>query len=223
MTKYISTEIDEGIFSHRGDYVSAQYKACWCSECGESFNMRKTVAASNKFVVHVKCLDTYERRLKEQKRQAENEANEKRMAEQRARFEANKARRGEDMAKFALDWDMRQMEGTDTKEWDFFKDATRSLKRAQSELAEWTEKLAKDPSYALDWGMTAFKAAADIKVLSMVAYYFSMGLDVSDIRTEFDKEVYRGASFPCRSTSPTSNLMEQEIVAAYARAIRKGW
>lgn len=93
---------------------------------------------------------------------------------------------------------------------------------AESRIKSFADKMLKDPAYELAWGGDAFSAAARIKVWSSVhAYIHENPLIADEIRVENVKKeamnnVIRGARYPERSTSPTSNLMAQEVTVAWS-------
>lgn len=97
------------------------------------------------------------------------------------------------------------------------------IESAEATLKSFTEKLAKDPSYELSWGGDAFRAAARLKVFKSVQTYLNdqdkLAADevkIENVRKEAYNNVIRGAKHPARSTSPCSNLMEQEVTVAWS-------
>ncbi len=196
--------------------VSGRYA---CAHCDEAFGRKKVAKADDGMVVHRRCLEGYDNMRSAKRHVERREAEEAELAEKRARLAANIERRGTDMSAFASfdNPEIRSLDGEDYAEWCFFLEAVTTLERAEKRLAEWGERLAGNPENAFSWSMEAFDAAADKSVFGQVAYYFERGLSVEEIKELADREVYRGARSPARSTSPVSNLMEQEVVAAYAR------
>lgn len=93
------------------------------------------------------------------------------------------------------------------------------LQSAEGVLADFAEKLAEDPSYALSWGMRSFEAAAERYVSLLVKSYVVSGATYDDLKSMATKEALRGARFPERSTSVTSNLMAQCTTAAWAALV----
>jgi hypothetical protein len=103
------------------------------------------------------------------------------------------------------------------------------IKSATKDIEEYAAKVLKDPAHALSWGSGAFEAAATIKVWSEVKQWLAAAEErkgdltpetvVAKIVEQMTREALRGALYPARSTSVTSNLMEQEVLAARARLL----
>ena len=96
---------------------------------------------------------------------------------------------------------------------------------AQDELVKFQEAFQKDAAYALTWGTSVFDAAGRERVYDQLIQFWMGNKDVDcvvllsnmiDLVT--DKVLYR-AKYPPSSTSPTSNLMEQYEMAAWARVL----
>lgn len=107
--------------------------------------------------------------------------------------------------------------------------ADEGIAHATDELKDFADKLAKDPSYAMSWSGDAFTHAAEHKVWSTVRSYCD---DVEDPDNRMDliiklvqNNALRGARHPERSTSPASNLMNQEMTIAWASVLDrlKSW
>lgn len=80
---------------------------------------------------------------------------------------------------------------------------------AQATIAEFAEKVQKDPAYQLSWGGAAFKAGASVKVLGLVLHHLGEGLPAATLLKHALREALRGARHSTsRSTSCTSNLAE---------------
>jgi hypothetical protein len=100
----------------------------------------------------------------------------------------------------------------------------RKLDSANGILNKHKVDLDANPSYAMEWSLCAFTAAAQINVYTQVY----RALDNKD-RTALDKlngtiefatkNVLMRASSPQRSTSPTASLLEQEMLAAWAKVV----
>jgi hypothetical protein len=103
----------------------------------------------------------------------------------------------------------------------------RKVESADGHLAEFVTKMQDAPWHALEWSGIAFGAAADKKVYStMLEAIRAARHRGSDDETIFGilkqyalRESLRIARNPPRSTSPTSNLMEQCIGTAWAEAL----
>jgi hypothetical protein len=106
------------------------------------------------------------------------------------------------------------------------------IEKERDVIASFTKSLAEDPSHAFEWSKNSFTAAARLKVYDQAhkAITQSRGtpelyrkksdgtaFNTLDNLIEFSqKEVNRRASSPSHSSSPTTNLMEQEYLAAWA-------
>lgn len=107
--------------------------------------------------------------------------------------------------------------------------ATREKERADGILARFAEKFASDPMRAFEWSQDAFQAAAVSEATSTLLRYvdsLAEGKESDDeigerIAEWLRSEVLRMAKYPPRSTSPQSNLVEQEKLAAYARLLER--
>lgn len=112
--------------------------------------------------------------------------------------------------------------------------------QARSTIIKFKENLDENEASALAWAHSAFAAAARVKVFQDVVFGLtnedSNPIDSNPIvtrtvdgrppynvlphmRDHAQKEVNRRASHPSRSTSPTSNLMDDEITAAWAEVV----
>jgi hypothetical protein len=97
---------------------------------------------------------------------------------------------------------------------------TRIVETSRSQLDRFEESFAKDPAYAFSWGEKAFQAAARIKVASMIVDAVNReDTTVEGLKRYLMDGVMHRAKYPAQSTSPTSNLMEQYEMAAYAEAL----
>ena len=101
---------------------------------------------------------------------------------------------------------------------------TTQAEQAQAQIDKFRVELDKDPAYALSWGLTAFQAAARLKVANMLVEAFSPRegaheYTVANAVSHLTDRVMGLARYPAQSTSPTSNLMEQYEAAAYAEAL----
>lgn len=104
-------------------------------------------------------------------------------------------------------------------------DLTHTIKTATATLEDWRAKLAEHPFYAFEWADRAFEAAAQVDVATrLLDFLHALVADPEKTSAEaFEmtlqaarEEVQRGARWPSRSTSPSSNHAEQQKLAAYA-------
>ena len=98
------------------------------------------------------------------------------------------------------------------------------LASSKEGLEEFKEKLDQDPTYAMQWADKVFTYAAQHKVAADLLH----GLKANTVgEAEFLKraqeyltrEVLQAARCPGRSTSPSSNHMDEELAAAKARLL----
>jgi hypothetical protein len=83
-----------------------------------------------------------------------------------------------------------------------------------------SDRLKDDPSRTLEWGTTAFRAAAELEVYQKIVSALT-GKTKATLESVCDyalKEVLRRASNPSHSASTTGDLLDQEVLAAWARA-----
>ncbi len=90
----------------------------------------------------------------------------------------------------------------------------------EARVAKFAEELVKHPAHTLQWSHNMFTAAAEYELAKLVKHIVEKGHTYEVLINEISQRVIQGASSPARSTSPTSNLMEQEKVAKMADLIR---
>lgn len=84
-------------------------------------------------------------------------------------------------------------------------------------LDQFKQKLNHDPLVALSWGDRAFQAAANLEVARWVSSFMeSEKFSFEGLVAEAADRVLRGARYPERSSSPSSNLAKQCEIAAWA-------
>lgn len=104
------------------------------------------------------------------------------------------------------------------------------LNRAQSEVADFVGKVQHDAAYVLSWSNSVFQAAAKERVYKqLIAFVMDEAEDISDLFNEdinvdnlfsfVTDRVLHKAKYPAQSTSPTSNLIEQYELAAWAEVL----
>lgn len=101
----------------------------------------------------------------------------------------------------------------------------RDRESAQHEISRFKVAFDKDPRYALSWGTSVFIAVAKVRACDWVCGYMHNNAHVDPVEhitnmTDLimDRILY-SAKYPPQSTSPTSNLMEQYEMAAWAEAL----
>lgn len=104
-------------------------------------------------------------------------------------------------------------------------EATYEVEVAKAAIDKWTAKLLLNPSYEMSWSGDAFAQAARHKVWKDLLEGAESVKDRDNameiIIKEVNKNVIRGAMYPERSTSPASNLMNQELTIAWAKALER--
>ena len=97
--------------------------------------------------------------------------------------------------------------------------AQRVLEQHEKTTAEMAEKFAKDPAYAMSWSMGYFEHAANYSVAQDLKRMFEGGATVKGMIDHTNRAVRQKAVYPARSTSPVSNLMEQEQLRAMTKLL----
>lgn len=100
----------------------------------------------------------------------------------------------------------------------------RERESAQEELAKFQEAFQKDAAHALSWGTSVFVAAGKERVYNQLIQFMDTTrhdpavvlANMADL--VLDRVLHR-AKYPPQSTSPTSNLMEQYEMAAWANVL----
>lgn len=101
------------------------------------------------------------------------------------------------------------------------------IESAQTTLDTFQEELPKNPAYALKWADKVFTAAAQKDVCSTLIHRINNAVDRGEADIQgltiqyIQGQVTRGAMYPTRSTSPSSNMVEQETLSAYARLLER--
>lgn len=91
------------------------------------------------------------------------------------------------------------------------------------QLAKFTKGLSEHPTYALQWSGASFELAAAFEVAREVRDAFESGVAVSDMVDHLLRMTLRGARNVgnSRSTSATSNLVDDAKTRAYAYAYER--
>lgn len=84
--------------------------------------------------------------------------------------------------------------------------------RAKAELDKWAAAFAQNPARELEWSVGTFENAATLKVAETIIYHHERGVSSHEILQELQEEIRRASRRGLsRSTSPTSNLMEDAM------------
>lgn len=101
-------------------------------------------------------------------------------------------------------------------------EATHEVKNANDFFVKFAADIVKSPSYTLSWSGDAFKYAARHQVWSSIEKACVCDeVTLEHVTEEARRNVLRGAMYPEHSTSPASNLMAQEVTAAWAKALER--
>lgn len=99
--------------------------------------------------------------------------------------------------------------------------AQRSKNQAEKAIAAFTQRLAKDPAYAMEWAQEEYRAAATLDVTDRILHRLQAGpVTVRDLTEELLKETLSGACYPKESTSPVANLLASYRTAVYAHMLK---
>lgn len=95
-----------------------------------------------------------------------------------------------------------------------------TIETSQHTLSKFTDSLASDPLYAMQWSDSAFTAVADLHVAQRVLAFIEKGMAAEDIKLELTERVTRMATSPSQSTSPSANVSFQRELAAWGRVLQ---
>jgi len=103
---------------------------------------------------------------------------------------------------------------------------TSMAETAQLQIDKFKEELDTDPWQALKWSTKLFEAVATLSVAKMIVYSFTERAGetvatIEEVRQLLMSRVLHRSKYPPQSTSPTSNLVEQYELAAYAEALEE--
>jgi hypothetical protein len=93
------------------------------------------------------------------------------------------------------------------------------LEKHEEMTADLTERFAKDPAYAMSWGMEYFQHAADYSVAKDLKSMFEHGVSTQSMLADFTRAMRHKSAYPSRSTSPVSNLVDQETLRALTKVV----
>lgn len=94
-----------------------------------------------------------------------------------------------------------------------------SLDDADKVLHKFASDMESNPASALEWSAAAFEAAATKTVLGDVLSRLSKGEAHAAVMQRAQSEVFARSKRGRRSTSESANLMEAEMLSAWARAV----
>ena len=85
--------------------------------------------------------------------------------------------------------------------------------------AEFAKAFADNPQYAMSWSGKYFQHASELQVAVTVRDYFENGITEAGMLDAARSAMMQKAKYPARSTSPTSNLTEQEELVAWTKVV----
>lgn len=144
--------------------------------------------------------------------QAKEEAEAKAKAERLARIESRGP--AEEFAEKS-----NELKGEERKLAYIIRHALRVVSTKEEEIEKFNESMKSDPIYALSWGITQYVGFAKIRVMEELLRHFEYGCTFDDWKNYAIEQALRGARYPARSTSTTSNLMEQCITEAWGKHV----
>jgi hypothetical protein len=143
------------------------------------------------------------RAVEEAKRAAEKSEREKRIAE-RGSLEEFMSRKDMEESERKLSWLLRR--------------AKNDIEREKTRLTDFAKSMSENPVYALSWSKDVFAASAKGAVARELIKAFAVGATFEEWKEEARRNALRLARNPAMSTSPTSNLMDAYLGAAWAEA-----
>ena len=98
-----------------------------------------------------------------------------------------------------------------------------AIARIDRNLETWRIRFEKNPVDALEWGDSAYEAAADWQVANFVYHYITYPRDdgkqpsKEELRNAMTKEFHRRAGKIGGSTNASHNMIEKFVVQAYSK------
>lgn len=93
-----------------------------------------------------------------------------------------------------------------------------NLRVADETLARFLDDLHRDPAHAFEWSISAFEAAATVRVFGKVRELIAKQTTEA-VRATAQRTVVLLAKRGSKSTSESANLMMAEIMSAWARVL----
>jgi len=97
------------------------------------------------------------------------------------------------------------------------------IEQEKTSLEKFAKEVQETPSYALSWSKSLFEVVGKATVAKEMVKWFENGATYEGWVENAQSEALRKARSPAMSTSPTSNLMETYIAAAWADAVSGWW
>lgn len=130
--------------------------------------------------------------------------------------DARIARRGS--ADEFMEYNKNEMEEDDRKMAWAMRAAKRNLDEEANRLKKFAKSMEENPVYALSWSKDVFEVSAKGFVARELFAAFEYGASYEEWKKEASRNALRMTRNPSMSTSPTSNLMDVYLAAAWADA-----
>jgi uncharacterized protein with von Willebrand factor type A (vWA) domain len=158
-------------------------------------------------------------RVAEQQRIEAEAARQKLMDERQERIE----RRGS-VEDFTSNWKKVEDDPEDEQKFRYMlRNALRTIDQEKSEIEKFVKNIQENPLYALQWSKSVFELSAEAAVAREMVEFFENGQTYSEWMKAANTEALRKARSPAMSTSPTSNLVDTYLAAAWADAAENSW
>jgi|GEM_PF-5783490 len=92
---------------------------------------------------------------------------------------------------------------------------------SQKKIDEFTARFKEHQVYAMTWSDSLFEAVTRKSAVEEIQEALSNGATLDDVEKHLTKEVLQRARFPQRSTSVSSNLVEQYLNSARAELLAR--
>lgn len=112
----------------------------------------------------------------------------------------------------------RDLEDSERKLSWLIRRAMGAIEREAKKLEDFAKSMSENPLYALSWSKDVFEISAKAAVAKELLKAFEMGATFEEWQEEARRNAMRLARNPSMSTSPTSNLVDTYVCAAWADA-----
>jgi hypothetical protein len=112
----------------------------------------------------------------------------------------------------------RDLEESERKLSWLIRRALGAIEREEKKLKDFAKSMSENPLYALSWSKDVFETSAKAAVAKELLRAFEMGATFEEWQEEARRNAMRLARNPSMSTSPTSNLVDTYVCAAWADA-----
>jgi len=112
----------------------------------------------------------------------------------------------------------RDLEDSERKLSWLIRRAINDIEREVAKLKDFAKSMSENPLYALSWSKDVFETSAKAAIAKELLKAFEMGATFEEWQEEARRNAMRMARNPSMSTSPTSNLVDMCVCAAWADA-----